>query len=350
MHLWIDADPSGLVWTGLDCDDDLAILAARGLEALREVTIVGLSICGGNAPLLHTWPNAMTLLQSMPSVQWNVSKGAGWQSMQPAWKSLRLLASCIQEDESSDAAEAIIQATRALPPRSLTVLSLGPPSNLARAMRSAPWLSEHIRAAVLMGGELTHRRLDLNFMTDRAAAREILASGLPTTMVPVQSCAQVAVTSQTLKRLEECPTAAAHWILPKMRLQTWLMPRLVNRRIAALPGKTLSPGLREGFIPWDLVALLATIRPQLFRWDHWKVELPPCSAEPCNGTMLSTLLTDEPDGWANVARVPWLRDENEMLENILELLCSVSTTRPQPRLQLGFLPIMFAALVLGLAA
>ena len=36
-NLWIDADPSGLVWTGLDCDDDLAILAARALEATGEV-------------------------------------------------------------------------------------------------------------------------------------------------------------------------------------------------------------------------------------------------------------------------------------------------------------------------
>jgi hypothetical protein len=28
IPLWIDTDPSGLVWTGLDCDDDLAVLVS----------------------------------------------------------------------------------------------------------------------------------------------------------------------------------------------------------------------------------------------------------------------------------------------------------------------------------
>ena len=35
------------------------------------------------------------------------------------------------------------------------VLCLGPPSNLARALRRAPWLAERLEMAVLMGGELT---------------------------------------------------------------------------------------------------------------------------------------------------------------------------------------------------
>ena len=52
-----------------------------------------------------------------------------------------------------------------------------------------------------------------------------------------------------------------------MRLQTWFMPKLVNRRVKAqtLPERPTSPGLQSGFIPWDLVALLATSRPHLFR-------------------------------------------------------------------------------------
>ncbi|OLQ02445.1 Pyrimidine-specific ribonucleoside hydrolase RihB [Symbiodinium microadriaticum] len=266
-QLWIDADPSGLVWTGLDCDDDLAILAAQGLEATGEATVAGLSICAGNAPLLHTWENAKTL-QSVAQFHWNLLKGAGWNTMQPAWTSLRLLARCIHEEESSDAAEAIIRAAAALPARSLTVLCLGPPSNLARALRRAPWLAERLEMAVLMGGELTQSRLDLNFMTDREAARDILASSLPTMLVPIQTCAQVAVTPAWLRRLEECPPrAVAHRILPKMWLQTWFMPKLVNRRVKAqtLPGRPTSSGLQSGFIPWDLVALLAASRPHLFR-------------------------------------------------------------------------------------
>eukprot|EP00438_Fugacium_kawagutii_P008230 Skav226249 [mRNA] locus=scaffold2708:28881:29686:- [translate_table: standard] len=35
---------------------------------------------------------------------------------------------------------------------------LGPATNLARALRRAPWLAGHLNSAVLMGGELTGRR------------------------------------------------------------------------------------------------------------------------------------------------------------------------------------------------
>lgn len=48
--LWIDADPSGLYQTGLDCDDDLAILIAIALHQRQIINLTGLSICGGNAP------------------------------------------------------------------------------------------------------------------------------------------------------------------------------------------------------------------------------------------------------------------------------------------------------------
>lgn len=43
MALWLDADPSGLTWTGLDCDDDLALLCAVALErrGLSGVQITG---------------------------------------------------------------------------------------------------------------------------------------------------------------------------------------------------------------------------------------------------------------------------------------------------------------------
>ena len=328
---------------------------------------MGLSICGGNAPLLHTWPNAKTLL-SLAEVPWNLTKGLGWRSMQPAWRSLRLLSGSISEEESSDAAGAILHAAASLPPQSLTVLCLGPASNLALALRRGPWLAERLKGAVLMGGELTHRRLDLNFMTDRGAAREILESALPTILVPIQTCAQVAMTPRWLQGLQQCPDAAARSILPKMWLQTWMMPRLVNPRVVGLPGRPTSPGLSQGFIPWDLIALLAASRPQLFTWESWAVELPSCPSEqgePCNGTMRSNFLAtvdlkdSEPfrltgTSRADVALVPWLQvAEDEVLEQILELLCRVPGTSGAS-LQPGFLTQLllatlaaFVALALG---
>lgn len=46
--------------------------------------------------------------------------------------------------------------------------------------------------------------LDLNFMSDRAAAREVISATTPTTIVPIQTCAQVAITNHFLKRSWSC--------------------------------------------------------------------------------------------------------------------------------------------------
>ena len=157
---------------------------------------------GGNAPLLHTWPNALALTKLL-NASWEVAKGAGWSEMQPAWPSLHLLASLIAEEGSQDAAEAIVRAADQMPAKRLNdarpgrrghksirnhareaelvvlitciynvftmcvlllkpirpkVLMLGPATNLARAFRLAPWLPAHLKSVVLMGGELTGGR------------------------------------------------------------------------------------------------------------------------------------------------------------------------------------------------
>lgn len=79
-----------------------------------------------------------------------------------------------------------------------------------------------------MGGELTGGRMDLNFMSDREAARVVIESPVPTMIVPIQTCAQVARTSDRVDALERacCPGAVACALVSKMRLQTGVMPWL----------------------------------------------------------------------------------------------------------------------------
>ncbi|CAE8618085.1 unnamed protein product, partial [Polarella glacialis] len=339
-HLWIDADPSGLVWTGLaaqprDCDDDLALLAGLALNASAEIHLEGLSICGGNAPLSHTWADAHLLLQSVGRGDIQLSAGAGWRSMQVAWPSLRRLSQISPDMEDSDAAaKAIIAAAAAAPPRSLTILMLGPVTNLARALVLAR--SAHGRRA------------------DGPAPRPELHDGSGC----CESCDQQRPSAHHAGAHPDLRTGHRDASLRRAFREDLLPWRRCLRRWP----EDVAAGLDEGFIPWDVVALLAAVRPALFEdWEYLAVELPPCEGgEPCNGTMTTSkaqALPQDTESWASgLVLVPQrIRDEGQLLEAMLELFCAVPAVTPIPKSALlwGFLTplalVALAALPLALA-
>eukprot|EP00966_Prymnesium_polylepis_P037887 878999-Prymnesium_polylepis.1 len=276
--------------------------------------------------------------------------------MHVAWRSLRRLAAVSPDVASSTAAaEAIVRAAEASGPGGLTVIALGPPTNVAAALELSPAIVHRLKRVVLMGGELTGTKLDLNFMSDRGAARAVIASPVPTVVVPIQTCAQVSITAEFVEQLERrcCPGAAVCALARKMALQTQVMPWLVNKHVEPKLGEGKhawvgSKTLRTGFIPWDVVALMAAFQHPLFSdWETLQVLLPPCAREPCNGTMevegMPTVdeLHDGPgEAHRNVAIVPQvILSEEIFLGATKRLLCSVPATKgePVPQPLLGFL-------------
>ena len=211
--VWVDADPSGLVWSGLDCDDDLAILAVLS-QHLKSLLLKGISICGGNAPLTHTWDDIQALwnyidftntpssnLATLSKDNVPIVRGYGWRSMQVSreWMKVFQFISPDMKD-SDDAVNAIINQLRNSENNShLNILTLGPPTNVARALDRLDLLKDNslqnnIEHIYMMGGELTEKRLDLNFLSDRAAARTIIENEyIPKTLITVQLCAQVVI-------------------------------------------------------------------------------------------------------------------------------------------------------------
>lgn len=349
IRLWIDTDTSGLFWSGLDCDDDLAVLAALALHKRQTISLDGISICGGNAPLSHTWQDIHALWEHAGGFQiTNVQpvKGYGWRSMQVAVGWLRWYNRIRQDGmDSEDASTAIIERSRDKSLDPAHILMLGPPTNLARAIDSGLLDQAGISHVYLMGGDLTQQILDLNFRTDRASARTIIESNIPTTIIPIQTCAQTIVTESYLERLD-CPSVAACAILPKMKQQIKLMPRFVNQAVkkrchslGAGDGPWVpSPNLDKGFIPWDLVALLAiTHEEEFLKWTYHRVSIPPCDdhiGEPCNSTMVvSEDLGESFDSrdWSGVVRIPHkVRNEEKLLDLMFALLNEVPATSTQP--------------------
>ena len=361
-RVWLDADPSAFVWTGLDCDDDLAILVAMALDANKMIQLEGLSVCGGNAPLRHTWKDMQVLIRhtdnpSMP----NYYKGYGWRSMQVSRRWLQRL-NQLQPDvaDSNDAAEAIVKAAFSRSDQKLTVMTIGPPTNLAKALRQNQDLASQLEHVYMMGGELTQQRLDLNFASDRAAARTVVEANVPTTMIPIQLCAQVVLDDVFVQEAEAAycngeNTASACAMLPKMKQQVKTMPDLVNQAVKKrIPkgGKWIpSPNLDRGFIPWDIVCILSLSHPEKFaEWEFHTAAFPTCpEGEPCDRTMF---IQDIPKHlWpvsasmasfnhSGIVRIPHrIQDEQEIKGIIMDLLFQLqsNTNRPTPKIMLGFL-------------
>jgi inosine-uridine nucleoside N-ribohydrolase len=112
--------------------------------------------------------------------------------------------------EAEPAHEEIIRQAREAP-GALTILTLGPLTNLARALSAAPDLSRLFHRAVVMGGAVgpgsATPRAEFNIWSDPAAARFVFTAGLPLTLIPIDvSRGEVALTLDDQARLEEIDT------------------------------------------------------------------------------------------------------------------------------------------------
>lgn len=96
---------------------------------------------------------------------------------------------------------------------SVTLLTLGPLTNVAEALRAEPELAEELRSIVVMGGalrtdgnvfgeEISRSTAEWNVYVDPVAAEEVVASGAPVVLVPLDATGQAPVTPEFVDRLE----------------------------------------------------------------------------------------------------------------------------------------------------
>ncbi len=103
------------------------------------------------------------------------------------------------------AVDALIDTLRTHGER-VTICALGPLTNIAMALMKAPDIRRHIAEIVIMGGAMSEGGnitpcAEFNFFVDPHAAKIVLASGLPITMVPLDATHQVLVTPAHLEQL-----------------------------------------------------------------------------------------------------------------------------------------------------
>jgi purine nucleosidase len=193
-------------------DDACAILLAM---ASPELSVEGLSIVHGNCSLEQATRNALSVLELAKATHIPVAKGCQFPLVQPS-----LLAPETHGDSGLGYAQLPEAGTAPLSqhgidfliekilssPGEITLLAVGPLTNIALAIRQEPRIVKAIKELMIMGGALryegnTTALAEFNTYVDPHAAHIVYHAGIPTTLVPLDVTYQCILTPRDIQRL-----------------------------------------------------------------------------------------------------------------------------------------------------
>jgi purine nucleosidase len=193
----IDTDPG--------VDDALALFLAC---ASPELEIRAITTVAGNVGIDRTTRNAAALmaLANKPGVP--IFRGAE-RPLAGTWSTIEdihgqngiggVVIPDAPHGSRGSAVEALIELLSAAQPDSLTLVLLGPQTNLAQALQQQPGIATAIREIVLMAGSLnpengnSSRFAEFNVHVDPEAARIVLECGRPMFWAPLEVARQASV-------------------------------------------------------------------------------------------------------------------------------------------------------------
>ena len=138
-------------------------------------------------------------------------------------------------------------------PREITIVALGPLTNISRLLARDPSIVELIQGIVISGGTLGSGNAsavtDFNFHADPAAARHVVREPLAKTLVPLETAEQALFGFDLLDQLPDPLSRAG-------RLLRGMLPHAFRAQRQLLGS--------EGICLPDVVTLLALTHPELF--------------------------------------------------------------------------------------
>lgn len=214
----IDTDPGQ--------DDAVAILLAL---ASPELDVLGLSVVAGNVPLALTEVNARKLCELAGRRDLPVYRGCAAPLKRELVTAEEVhgksgldgveLPDPTMDLQPEHAVDFLIETLRREPPQTVTLVPIGPLTNIATAFQRAPDIISRVQEIVLMGGAYFEvgnvtPAAEFNIYVDPEAAEIVFASGAPLTVVPLDVTHQ-ALTSrpwvETMRKLGRVGQAVASW-------------------------------------------------------------------------------------------------------------------------------------------
>ena len=256
----IDTDPG--------VDDAFALLLAMRSPELK---IEGITPVAGNVPLELTLPNALRMVEIAGRTDIPVAAGAS----HPLER--RLVTATYAHGENglggaefpapktrpiADPAADFIRQTVRRYPGEVTLITLGPQTNVAIALASDPGLAKLIKGIVMMGGSLSGGNVtpsaEFNLYVDPEAARIVFQSGIPISMVGLDVTRKTALTDAHVQRLEGAGTP-------------------VGKAAALIARNTINQNRAQGFLGGpnmhDPLAMAAFLDPSLITWKDYYVDI-----------------------------------------------------------------------------
>lgn len=202
----------------LDCDpghdDAVAIMLAVGNPA---IDVLGITTVAGNQTLEKVTRNARSVLVMCGRQDVPVYAGAARPLVRPVH-----VAAAIHGDSGLDgvdlpeptralqpdhAVDFIIEEVMSNPPGTITLVGIGPLTNLALAARLRPEIVSRVREVVIMGGGYSKGNqtamAEFNIWVDPEAAHVVFDESWPVTMVGLELTHQALATAQAEQRVRQ---------------------------------------------------------------------------------------------------------------------------------------------------
>ncbi|MDZ7679189.1 MAG: nucleoside hydrolase [Acidimicrobiales bacterium] len=259
----VDTDPG--------IDDAMAIAVAL---AAPEIEVLALTTSYGNHRLDVTTANAQRILDTLGVPGIPVVPGAE----RPLVRSRGAEATKVHGDDGLGDTDLPGPSRRSAPgrpaaelladtvtsnPGEVTIVAIGPLTNLAIALDHAPGLADSVRQVVVMGGAWNcggnvTAAAEANLHSDPHAAARVLAAGLPLTLIGLDVTRQLLADRDWLDRLAEVDTPAA---------------RLVARTSQLYHRYHVAAERVDGIQCHDVATIAYLLRPDLFCTEHHRVRV-----------------------------------------------------------------------------
>jgi inosine-uridine nucleoside N-ribohydrolase len=249
----------------LDCDpghdDAMAIVAAA-----RYADLVGITTVAGNAPLERTTHNAL-VMRDLLGLAVPVHAGSPRPLVAEAHAAEAVhgesgldgadLPAPTTPLDGIDAVAFIVDTCRRLD--DVWLVAVGPLTNIALALRTAPDLASRVAGISLMGGGTFGNRsatAEFNIWADPEAAAIVFSAGTPLVMAGLDVTHQFQATPERIERIAALPGRLAAVMAD---LLTFFSGTYRARHDA---------GSMEGAAVHDPLAVLALTHPDLFEREH----------------------------------------------------------------------------------